>query len=78
MKFALPPGSEPLLRHTAFPVRLRRSHSIHLPVLLHLSLFLSQSASPPSPASFIETVKVKTNPIDQPAHRQMDAGSHYW
>lgn len=42
-------------------------------VSLSLSISLSSIPTP-----FIATVKVKTNPIDQPAHGQMDVGSNYW
>ena len=78
MMFVLLLASELSLKHRMVPVYLYHFHSIHLFCLVEfvcLSLSISLASRP---ASFIETVKVKTNPIDQPAHRQMDMGSNYW
>lgn len=76
MKFALSLVSELLLQHSVS--RLSPPPSFHpsscLLVFVSLSLSISLSSLP---TCFIETVKVKTNPIDQPVHTQMDVGSHY-
>lgn len=59
-----------------FPPLSSAFHAIHLSVLSPLSHVLSQSASPPT--CLIGAVEVKTNRIDQPGYRRMDARNRYW
>lgn len=77
MKFAFSAASELLLQHgfSCPSPSLSRHPSFCLVALVSLSLSISLSSLP---TCFIETAKVKTNPIDQLAHGQMDVRNRYW